>query len=191
MRAPIIVISACAALAACGPNHATTPEDTAILDIERLYAAPNLDGPSPTGVKISPDSTRVTFMKGKETDPLQMDLWEFNLEDEAMRLLVDSTALVEGEEDLSEEELARRERLRIVGQRGIVSYQFSPDGKQLLFPLGGDLYLYDLTSRDTRRLTESDAGETDPKFSSTGVTCRLCAIKTCSSSTSTHLKNGS
>jgi len=168
MRSPIIVISACAALAACSPNHPTTTEDTAILDIERLYAAPNLDGPSPTGVKISPDSTRVTFMKGKETDPLQMDLWEFNLADEAMRLLVDSTALVEGEEDLSEEELARRERLRIVGQRGIVSYQFSPDGDRLLFPLSGDLYLYDLTTRETRRLTETGAGETDPKFSSTG-----------------------
>jgi len=169
MRNAIIVISACAALAACSPNHATTPEDTAILDIERLYDAPELDGPSPRGVKISPDSTRVTFLNSKETDPLQMDLWEFNLEDDEMRLLVDSTALVEGEEDLSEEELARRERLRIVGQRGIVSYHFSPDGRRLLFPLSGDLYLHDLTSRDTRRLTESDAGETDPKFSSTGA----------------------
>jgi dipeptidyl-peptidase-4 len=97
-----------------------------------------------------------------------MDLWEFNLADQEMRLLVDSTALISGEEDLSEEELARRERLRIVGQRGIVSYKFSPDGKRLLFPLSGDLYLYDLESRETQRLTETDAGETDPKFSSTG-----------------------
>ena len=138
------------------------------LDIERLYAAPDLDGPSPRGVKISPDSARVTFLRGKETDPLQMDLWEYNLADDEMRLLVDSTALAPGDEALSEEELARRERLRIVGQRGIVSYHFAPDGKRLLFPLNGDLFLYDLESRETRQLTDTDSGETDPKFSSTG-----------------------
>ena len=160
---------ALAALVACTvPGQPSVAEDAAILDIERLYAAPDLDGPAPRSVEISPDSSRVTFLKGKETDPLQMDLWEFNLADEEMRLLVDSAALVGGEEDLSDEELARRERLRIVGQRGIVSYQFSPDCRRLLFPLSGDLYLYDLESGETRRLTESDAGETDPKFSSTG-----------------------
>jgi dipeptidyl-peptidase-4 len=146
----------------------TDTDTMATLDIERLYAAPDLDGPSPRGVKISPDSARVTFLRGKETDPLQMDLWEYNLADDEMRLLVDSTALVAGDEALSEEELARRERMRIVGQRGIVSYHFAPDGKRLLFPLNGDLFLYDLASRKTRQLTDTESGETDPKFSSTG-----------------------
>jgi dipeptidyl-peptidase-4 len=171
MRLPFIVTLALASLLAasgCTDAYSTDEVDMAELDIERLFGAPDLDGPSPGGVKISPDSTRVTFLRGKDTDPLQKDLWEFNLEDEAMRLLVDSTALIPGEEELSEEELARRERLRIVGQRGIVNYRFSPDGKRLLFPLGGDLYLYDLDTQQTGRLTETDAGDTDPKFSSTG-----------------------
>ncbi|NCF24137.1 MAG: alpha/beta fold hydrolase [Gammaproteobacteria bacterium] len=151
-----------------GPDKASDTDDMATLEIERLYAAPDLDGPSPLGVKISPDSSRVTFLRGKETDPLQMDLWEYNLADREMRLLVDSTALVPGDETLSEEELARRERLRIVGQRGIVSYRFSPDGNRLLFPLSGDLFLYDLERRETRQLTATEPGETDPKFSATG-----------------------
>jgi dipeptidyl-peptidase-4 len=73
-----------------------------------------------------------------------------------------------GAEELSEQELARRERLRIVGQRGIVSYQFSPDGEFLLFPLSGDLFLYEILAGKTQQLTETDVGETDPKFSSTG-----------------------
>jgi dipeptidyl-peptidase-4 len=154
--------------AADSTDTATDTDDMPILEIERLYAAPNLDGPSPRGVKISPDSSRVTFLRSKETDPLQMDLWEYNLADREMRLLVDSTALVAGDEALSEEELARRERLRIVGQRGIVSYQFAPDGNRLLFPLNGDLFLYDLENNETRRLTATEAGETDPKFSATG-----------------------
>ncbi len=154
--------------AADSTDTATDTDDMAILEIERLFAAPDLDGPSPRGVKISPDSSRVTFLRGKETDPLQMDLWEYNLADREMRLLVDSTALVAGDEALSEEELARRERLRIVGQRGIVSYQFAPAGNRLLFPLNGDLFLYDLDGHETRQLTDTEAGETDPKFSATG-----------------------
>ena len=177
MRNDLILLCTLIALSGCSPDPEQSPgaseaanesEDMATLEIARLYDAPDLDGPSPRGVKISPDSTRVTFMRGKETDPLQMDLWEYNLADGEMRLLVDSTALVPGDEALSEEELARRERLRIVGQRGIVSYHFAPDGRRLLFPLNGDLFLYDLDSRETRQLTDTDAGETDPKFSSTG-----------------------
>ena len=149
------------------PTLAAT-EDKTILDIERLYAAPDLDGPSPKAVQISPDSSRVTFLRGKETDPLQMDLWEYHLRDDEMRMLVDSVAITGAKEILSDEELARRERLRIVGQKGIVSYQFSPDGNRLLFPLSGDLFLYEIDSGEVRQLTDTESGETDPKFSSTG-----------------------
>ena len=167
MRTRLILFCTFVALASCADTGSNI-DDMATLEIARLFAAPDLDGPSPKGVKISPDSTRVTFLRGKETDPLQMDLWEYNIADAEMRLLVDSTALVAGDEALSEEELARRERLRIVGQRGIVSYHFAPDGNRLLFPLSGDLFLYDLSARETRQLTDTEAGETDPKFSSTG-----------------------
>ncbi len=167
MRTRLILLCTFVALAICTDARSET-ETMPTLEIERLFAAPDLDGPSPRGVRISPDSTRVTFLRGKETDPLQMDLWEYNLADGEMRLLVDSVALVAGDESLSEEELARRERLRIVGQRGIVSYHFAPDGNRLLFPLNGDLFLYDLDDGATRQLTDTGAGETDPKFSSTG-----------------------
>jgi dipeptidyl-peptidase-4 len=149
---------------------ATASAETAppVLDIERLFASPDLNGPAPRAVAISPDSSRVTFLKGKASDRLQMDLWEYHVDDDAVRLLVDSAALVEGAETLSEAEQARRERLRIVDQKGIVSYQFSPDGGSLLFPLSGDLFLYRLESGAVRQLTDTEAGETDPSFSSTG-----------------------
>ena len=147
---------------------ASAEEGSGLLTIERVFAAPDLNGPSPKAVGISPDSRRITFLKGKDTDPLQQDLWEFNLALEETRMLVDSTALVAGAEELSEEELARRERLRIVGRRGIVDYRFSPDGNTLLFPLHGDLFLYTLEDGAARQITHSDAGETDPKFSTTG-----------------------
>ena len=141
------------------------------LSIERLFADPALDGPSPRSVKISPDGARVSFLQGKSDDQNQLDLWEYNIDAAVSRLLVDSKVLLPGEEVLSDEEKARRERKRISSSRGIVEYFFAPDGTALLFPLGGDLYYYDLKQTPdeaVRRLTETKAFETDPKFSPKG-----------------------
>jgi dipeptidyl-peptidase-4 len=149
-------------------SHASANVDKPRLSIERLYAAPDLSGTVPREVRISPDSSRVIFLKSKESDPLQMDLWEYSLEDNSVRLLVDSAQLITGSEELSEEELARRERLRTVGQRGIVTYQISPRGDRVLFPLNGEIFLHDFESRELRQLTATPAAETDPRFSSTG-----------------------
>src|SRR5690606_31664245 len=86
------------------------------------------------------------------------------------RMLVDSRQLVGDDEKLSAEEEARRERQRTASLRGIVEYQFSSDGKRLLIPLGGDLYLYDLDAKaePVTRLTRSESYETDAKFSPGG-----------------------
>ncbi len=82
---------------------------------------------------ISPDGTRVSFLKGKDSDRFQLDLWEYNVAAGQQRLLVDS-AVVLPNETLSDEEKARRERQRIAAFRGIVEYQWAPDGESLLFP---------------------------------------------------------
>jgi dipeptidyl-peptidase-4 len=50
-----------------------------------------------------------------------------------------------GEEVLTAEELARRERTRSTG-RGIASYSMSEDGRRLLVPLSGGLYVVDRES---------------------------------------------
>ncbi len=142
--------------------------DPPVLDIDRLFEEPDLNGPAPSDIRISPDGTRVTYLRASDDDRSRFDLWEFRPESGENRLLVDSSTLVTGGEELSEEEQARRERQRIAWRRGIVSYAFSPDGSSLLFPLGGDLYLYRIEDAELRRLTETAAGETDPKFSPGG-----------------------
>lgn len=135
--------------------------------IERLFSDPALDGAAPRALEYSPDGRRVTFLKGREEDYNRYDLWEYNIADGTTRVLVNSDSLHKGEEVLSDEEKARRERQRIYGS-GIMEYTWSGDGRALLFPLAGDIYYYDLDRKKARRLTETEAFETDVRVSPEG-----------------------
>ncbi|GIX17310.1 MAG: peptidase S9 [Rhodothalassiaceae bacterium] len=138
------------------------------LTVERLESSPSLNGPSLAAVRFSPDGKFVSYLKGKSEDFRVQDLWVYDIAKGTHRLLVDSRALLGGaSEQLSEVEKARRERQRIAAS-GIVEYQWAPDASALLFPLNGDLYLYELGDGKLRRLTETEAFETDPKFSPDG-----------------------
>jgi dipeptidyl-peptidase 4 len=132
---------------------ATAPH-AAELTIDRLFDAPALSGPSIIGLKISPDGSRVTYLRGKINDPDRLDLWEYSIRDAQARVLVDSGLLAPGRETLSDDELSRRERQRTAALSGILEYSFSPSGRALLFPLGGDLYYYDLAKPAPEALTK-------------------------------------
>lgn len=140
------------------------------LTIDRIYGGGSLSGPTPSQLKISPDGARVTFLRAKLDDATTFDLWEYNVKAGATRLLVDSKTLAPNGEQLSDVEKARRERARIAGRHGIVEYTWAPDGKKLLFPLNGKLYLYDLTVARAKALRELDTGAeaTDPQISPKG-----------------------
>ncbi|MET0498145.1 MAG: DPP IV N-terminal domain-containing protein [Steroidobacteraceae bacterium] len=152
------------------PLIAMSSIHAAPLSVARMFAAPDLGGQHLREPKFSPDGHYVTYLQGKDTNKDQLDLWAFDTRSGKARLLVDSAAFITGPEQLSVEEEARRERQRTASLRGIVEYQFSSDGKKLLVPLGGDLYLYDLTARSdaVRRLTKTDSYETDARFSPHG-----------------------
>ena len=137
------------------------------LNIERIFSSPSLDGNAPRSLQVSPDGERVTFLKGKQNDYDRLDLWEYHIDSGETRLLFDSNDLQSGEEVLSDEEKARRERMRLSGS-GIVSYQWSNDGKALLFPLGGDVYYHKLGEKGAKQLLNTDAFETDIKLSPKG-----------------------
>lgn len=157
------------ALLACS----TTVNATETLSFDRLLEDPALSGPSPRQLKLAPDGQRVTFLRGKDSDQTVFDLWEYHVPSGQTRLLVDSATLGGGaDEQLSDEEKARRERLRIAGTSGIVEYQWSADGKQLLFPIAGSLYAYRIGAKAedaVKELTRAEDGfATDPKFSPQG-----------------------
>ncbi|QHJ12028.1 Dipeptidyl aminopeptidase 4 [Paraglaciecola mesophila] len=134
------------------------------LTIERIFDSPALEGSSPNSVKVSPDGKRVTFLQGKTTDYERYDLWEYNIATGNNQMLFNSDDLHSGPETLSDEEKARRERMRLSGT-GIVNYFWSDDGKALLFPLAGDAYYFRLGDEKAQKILDTDAFETDIRFS--------------------------
>lgn len=150
------------------------------LTIERIFSDPSLSGRSPQQLKVAPDGSRVSFLRGKPDNQLALDLWQYDLASGKTELLVDSRALLGGREEvLSAEERARRERQRTASLSGILEYFWSQDASQLMFPLNGDLYTYQpvpsgpirgidaLKPRSAAKIATGGFA-TDPKFSPDG-----------------------
>ena len=136
------------------------------LTIERIFASPELSGPKPRQLKLSPDGRYATLLKPRETDRERFDLWAMDTSTGQLRMLVDSAKIGGGE--ISEAEKMRRERNRVGGSKGIVEYEWAPDGKSVLTPVDGDLYLADAVSGAIRRLTNTPATEIDAHVSEGG-----------------------
>jgi len=150
---------------------ATAAATAGDLAVERLFNAPDLQGPALRQTRFSPDGRLVTYLRGRDDAPTVFDLWAYDVAAKRHRMLVDSRLLSPAEETLSAAEEARRERQRIAALRGIVEYEWAPDSRALLFPLGGDLYHYDLGKQPAnavRRLTATEVYETDAQYSPRG-----------------------
>lgn len=142
---------------------ADTPQK---LTLERLFASPDLSGSQPRGLKLSPDGSLLTSLRPRADEKERFDLWALDTKTGREWMLVDSKAIGSGAE-LSEAEKMQRERARIGGSRGIVAYDWTPDGKAILVPLDGDLFLAHLDGK-VGRLTNSPEGELNPVVSPRG-----------------------
>jgi len=147
-------------------ESATMAETAPTLTFERVFASPGLDGPAPRQVKLSPDGRFLTLLRNRADDRDRYDLWGFDIETREWRMLVDSQKLGSGRE-LSEDEKMQRERARVAGLKGIISYQWASDGSGVLVPLDGDLFLARLDGTVTQ-LTDTEGTELNPKLSAKG-----------------------
>lgn len=136
------------------------------LSLERVFGNPSLSGPTPRAVKLSPDGRWLTSLRNRPDEKERFDLWAVDTSTGAAKMLVDSRKLGSGAE-LSEAEKMQRERARIADLKGIVAYDWSADGKSILVPLDGDLYLAGLDG-SVRRLTSSATSELDGTTSPKG-----------------------
>jgi len=150
-----------------GVNQPTTQAEAKVLDFERVFASPSLNGAVPRGVKLSPDGRWLTVLRGRAEDRERYDLWGFDRTSGQWTMLVDSLKLGSGKE-LSEAEKMQRERQRIGDLKGIVTYDWTADSKAILVPLDGDLFLASLDGT-VRQLTQSQEDELNPALSPRGT----------------------
>lgn len=167
MRATLIfllpvVLVACERAATSVPDRAGEH-----LTIERLYASPDLTGPTARTVRFSPDGSRISFLRAKDDDRTVQDLWAMDVATGEAYLLVDARQLVPQERELTEAEIQFRERARITSS-GVIAYQWDETGAAVLVPLDGDVFYIDVERGETRRLTETEAFETDANVSPRG-----------------------
>lgn len=169
-----IAIFAATALAACATpaaatHAAATPaaaRQSRPLTLDRVFASPAISGPTPRAVQLSPDGKLVTLLKNRPDDLERFDLWAIDPATGRSWMLVDSKKFATGA-TLSEAERMQRERARIANLKGIVRYDWSNDGKSLLVPLDGDIFLVDLNG-NVKRLTNSKESELDSTVSERG-----------------------
>jgi dipeptidyl-peptidase-4 len=134
---------------------------------ERVFASPDLSGPQARGVALAPDGSAVTYLKAKADDVDVTDLWIADVKGAAPHMLIDGRALSPDNHELSEAEKSRRERLGLK-THGVVEYHWDEQGKYILAPVQGDLWLYERKSGQTRRLTQTSGDEIDGKISLKG-----------------------
>jgi dipeptidyl-peptidase 4 len=164
MRSVFAAVALCFSASAVAED--AMPETVPTLSFERVFASPGLDGQAPRQVKLSPDGRYLTLLRNRADDRDRYDLWGYDIETREWRMLVDSEKLGSGRE-LSEDEKMQRERARVAGLKGIISYQWSSNGAGVLVPLDGDLYLARLDGTVTR-LTDTEGTELNPLLSARG-----------------------
>ena len=124
------------------------------LTIESIFSGGGLDGPVPQRLKISPDASRVTFLRPRTDDQSRLDLWVSSQD----KLTPRATPTLGFRRRFERSEKVRRERARLAGLSGIVEYSWSADSKSLLFPLNGKLYLYTLAAEAGKAIRELPTG---------------------------------
>ena len=106
----------------------------------------------PRSFSVAGDGSRVAFLRSPGGEDPNTCLWVLDVETATERLVADPrTILGGGEEQLSEQEMARRERARETAA-GIVAYAGDRDLRVAAFGLAGRLFVADLFSSEVREL---------------------------------------
>lgn len=120
---------------------------------------------APMSAKVTPDGKTVLFLQSEPRNPV-LRLYAQDVATGKVEELLTPEAILKGtEEQLSPEERARRERMR-VNLRGFTRYSLSKDGQRLMVGLSGKLYVVQLTDKHVTALPGE--GWIDPRFSPDG-----------------------
>ncbi|HKQ57725.1 MAG TPA: DPP IV N-terminal domain-containing protein, partial [Candidatus Eisenbacteria bacterium] len=135
--------------------------------LSQLAATSRFRRGRPTAIKVTPDGRSVLFLRSGPRSFVQ-DLYEYDVARREERVLLTSESILKGaDERLTAEELARRERQRETA-RGIASFRLSHDGRRILVPLSGRLFVIERATGAVRELKGGSGFPLDPRFSRDG-----------------------
>jgi dipeptidyl-peptidase-4 len=152
---------------------ATRPALSNVEFLDQFAATNRFRLAQPAAITITPDASSVLFLRAESGRSFKQDLWRFDIATRQESRLLSADQLLAGEEEqLTPEELARRERMRM-SSRGISSYQLSDDARRLLIPLGTRLFVVDFASAlagapKVAELTSEVGAPIDPQLSPDG-----------------------
>ncbi len=156
----------CAALAPAADPNPPKPVDTSFL--KKFAETRRFMLGRPQNPKVSPDGKSVLFLRA-EADKPTLKLFEFDVASgQSKELLSPATLLKGGEENLSPEEKARRERMRL-SAGGFADFHFDKDGRNVLLPLSGKLFVFERASGKVTELKTGEGSIVDPKWSPDGT----------------------
>jgi dipeptidyl-peptidase-4 len=129
----------------------------------------------PRSAQVTKDGLAVLFLRSGPRSFVQ-DLYEFDCKSGKERVLLTADQILAGgDEQLSAEEKALRERLRLAA-RGIARYDLSEDSTEVLVPLSNRLFVVERSSgRSTEVKSASQAFPLDPRLSPDAM--RLACVR--------------
>jgi dipeptidyl-peptidase-4 len=122
----------------------------------------------PRGFQVSPDGQRVVFLRAPSGTERAHQLWVYDVASGSERLVADPVELLgAGAEDLTQEERARRERLRVTTS-GIVAVSTDAAMTTAAFALSSRLFVADLAGDGGVRELGAPVPVVDPHLDPTG-----------------------
>ena len=128
------------------------------LTVDLIYDSQELVSRDVAGAQWAPNGDTFTYYQPSPQNGSRY-IWSYDLKTRTKAVLIDSNKTPVLEEPLS---VGPEKRF------AVPNYLWSPTGKEILLPSGNDLYLYDVASTITRRLTNDQEIKDDPHFSRTG-----------------------
>lgn len=121
----------------------------------------------PTSPKPTPDGKAVLFLRAQPRSPANA-LFELDVDSGKTRELLTPAQVLKGAaENLSPEEKARRERMRVTA-RGFTSFQLAEDGSLVLVSLSGKLFSFQRADGKIQELPTGTGTLLDPKLAPDG-----------------------
>lgn len=161
--------------AACGPStpsESTMPErPPSVADpafVEQYAQTGGFRLGQPASITIVPDGSQILFLRSGARDSSR-SLYAYDVASGEERQLLTAAQILQGAtEELSAEERALRERLRM-NARGITSFRLNRDASKILVPLSGRLYLVEREGGAVRELPSEGGYANDARFSPDGT----------------------